>query len=198
MDLRWGFYQCRLAPESQLLTTFLLPEGKFCYTRLPMGLSISGDEFCQMTDAIIEGLPGVQKLIDDLLLEAETEKELMQRIRLVLDRARKHNMIISRKKLQAGREVRFAGYIISEKGVKPDPSALDGLRKFPLPKDASALRSFLGLATQFSSYIPDLAHMVEPMRGLTKTKVNWKWLPDHTKAFQQTIKALTWDVMVKP
>ena len=64
-----------------------------------MGLSISGDEFCQTTDEIIAGIEGMQKLVDDLLIEAETEQMLMQRIRQVLQRARDNDMIISKKKM---------------------------------------------------------------------------------------------------
>jgi hypothetical protein len=45
LDATSGYFQVKLDEKSSLLTTFLLPEGKFCYVRAPMGLSSSSDEF---------------------------------------------------------------------------------------------------------------------------------------------------------
>ncbi len=50
LDALHGYFQLPLDPESQLLTTFLLPWGRYVYTVTPMGLSPSGDWFCRRTD----------------------------------------------------------------------------------------------------------------------------------------------------
>jgi hypothetical protein len=43
MDLNMGFWTIRLYKPSQQLCTIILPRGKYCYLRLPMGLSVSPD-----------------------------------------------------------------------------------------------------------------------------------------------------------
>ena len=45
VDAIHGYFQVRLSEESSLLTTFLLPSGRYRYTTLPMGLNASGDVF---------------------------------------------------------------------------------------------------------------------------------------------------------
>ena len=60
------------------------------------------------------------------------------------------------------------------------------------------LRSFLGLAVQFSRFNPDLAHLTTPIRTLTELKTKWLWLPDHQRAFENIKAALTSEALVKP
>ena len=45
------------------------------------------------------------------------------------------------------------------------------IRDFPVPRNITDLRSFLGLANQFGDYLPDLRHTMEPLKPLlTKEK----------------------------
>ena len=39
LDANSGFWQIGLSPESAKLTTFLTPFGRFCFNRLPFGIS---------------------------------------------------------------------------------------------------------------------------------------------------------------
>ena len=50
--------------------TFLLPSGRFRYLHAHMGLSWSSDEFSRRSDEVVEGLAGVRKLVDDILIQA--------------------------------------------------------------------------------------------------------------------------------
>ena len=52
------------------------------------------------------------------------------------------------------------------------------------------LRSFLGLANQLGSFLPDLAHMTTPLRELLKKDTAFVWLPDHTTAFDKIKEVL--------
>ena len=108
MDTVLGYFQLALDEESSKLTTFLLPQGKFRYTRASMGLNASSDEWCSRSDIVIEGLPWTRKIVDDILVWAE--EELMERTRIVLSRCKELNITISRKKLQLGTEFGFAGH----------------------------------------------------------------------------------------
>ena len=73
-----------------------------------MGLNASLDEWCSRSDVVIEGLPWTRKIVDDILVRAETEEELMERTRIILNRCKEPNITISRKKLELGTELGFA------------------------------------------------------------------------------------------
>ena len=88
LDATQGYHQVPLDEESSKLTTFLLPSGRFRFQRAPMGLSCSSDEFCRRSDKIIEGLPGIRKLVDDILVQAPDLETLNIRIDSLLRRCK--------------------------------------------------------------------------------------------------------------
>ena len=79
------------------------------------------------------------KIVDDIIIWATTSDEMWSRINVVLERCKSHNITISRKKLEIGEEIEFAGHVISSKGIKPDPSKFQAIRDFPAPKKQSVL-----------------------------------------------------------
>ena len=146
MDAVHGYFQLALSEESSLLTTFLLQQGKFQYLRAPMGLNASSDEWCCHSDRIVTGLPWAKKIVDDTIIWASTLEELQERATIILERCRDLNITISLKKLELGKEITFAGHIISQAGIRPDDSKYQAIAEFPTPTNVSQLRSFLGLA----------------------------------------------------
>ena len=143
LDAVHGYFQLGIHEESSKLTTFLLQQGKFRYKRAPMGLNASSDEWCCHSDKIIEGLPWAKKIVDDTLIWAKDNEELLERARVVLKRCRDLNITISRKKLETGKSITFAGHIISNDGIRPDDSKYEAIAKFPRPENLKDLRSFL-------------------------------------------------------
>ena len=198
MDASQGYYQVPLDKESKNLTTFLLPSGRYRFTRAPMGMNNSSDYFCSKTDNILSPIPNVLKIVDDALLQAPTRKQVLQKLRTALECCRKHNFTLAKKKLQLGKEIDFAGFNISSTGIKPDPKRMQAIKDFPVPKDISQLRSFLGLANQLGFFVPELAQLTLPLRNLLKKDIQFLWLEEQAKAFQQTKDILTSEHLVKP
>jgi transposase InsO family protein len=198
LDAVHGYFQIPLDEKSSYLTTFLLPSGRYRYLRAPMGLNASGDEFCMRSDHALEGLKGVSKLVDDILVEADSITQLDERLRALLSRCRKHMIRLSLSKLQIGHEVSFAGHLIGKNGIKPDPQKVEALRDFATPTDLTQLRSFLGLANQLGHFLPDLAQSTIEMRKLLRKDIAFQWLEKHEDEFQKVKRILTSPVIVKP
>ena len=196
IDAVQGYFHVDLDEASRDLTTFILPSGRYRYLRAPMGMSASSDEWCQRSDIVILGVPGTQKIVDDILICAPNPKELLVRGRVVLSRAREMGIAISRKKFQIGDNVSFAGFEVDSSGVRPDPERISALRDFPRPSEATEVRQFLGLAQQMGSFIPDLAHMSNPLRKLLHADVAFVWLEEHEEAFVAIKDALSKDLAV--
>jgi len=197
-DATQGYHQVMLDEESQKLTAFILPFGCYYFKRTPMGLSPSGDEFCSRTDIAINEVTDSAKIVDDILLQAPTQAKLFDRLEELLKACRNHNITLSLKKLQIGQEIKFAGYIVSQHGIKPDPDKLAAIREFPTPHDVTSLKSFLGLANQLASFIPDMSHITTQLRMLLKKDMEFIWLPEHQKAFEEAKNILTSEMVVTP
>ena len=197
LDAVHGYFQLALDKESSELTTFLLPSGRYKYLRAPMGLSASSDEWCRHSDVVIEGLPFAKKIVDDILIWASNLTELKQNIKTILDKCREVNITISHKKFKIGNKLKFAGHIISNQGITPDPDKITAIKAFPQPNNISELRSFLGLANQLAFFLPDFSHLTSNLRKLLSTKNSYTWLDCHSKDFEQTKNVLTSDLLVK-
>ena len=76
----------------------------------------------------------------------------MERTKIILNRCKEHNITISRKKLEMGTELGFAGHIVSQNGIRSDDDKYKAIKKFPAPKNLKDLRSFLGLANQLAAF----------------------------------------------
>ena len=160
-----------------------------------MGLSASSDEWCRRSDKAIQGIPGCQKIVDDILVAAKTKEELLERLALVFEGCRKAGVTLSRKKLKIGREIAFAGFIVNETGVKPNAQKIEGIKSFPTPTNVSELKSFLGMVGQLDMFLPDLTHAKGPLHDLTKKGIAWQWLDVHQNAFDKTKEILTADMI---
>ena len=68
VDFNMGFYNVRIGQKSQKIFTTVLPWGKYCYCRLPMGFISSPDIFQYVMQRLFGDIPGVIIYVDDLLI----------------------------------------------------------------------------------------------------------------------------------
>ncbi len=109
------------------------------------------------------------------------------RIRGVLQRCRAHGIILNKKKFEIGHHVHFAGYNVTDKGIRPDQERLGAISEFP----THLLRSILGLTNQLGNFLPDLAAGAVQMRGHPRKRMALVCTPDHDKQFVTVKKLLT-------
>ena len=140
-----------------------------------MGLASSGDEFCKRTNQALAGIPGLFKLVDDILVRGRTKKELIDRVEAVFHRCLENQITLSNSKHQEGQNVKFAGHVITDQGTKPDHETVAAIKDYPEPDNLMDLQSFMGLEKQFGEYSPDLRHAMEPLRPLLKKKNAYTW-----------------------
>ena len=75
-DIKDGFLQIQLDQESSKLTTFQTPWGRYRYLRMPFGISPAPECFQRKLDQNLEGLEGIYKVADDILITGRgTSKE---------------------------------------------------------------------------------------------------------------------------
>ena len=75
LDAKNGYWSIPLDEESQLLTTFHSPFGRFCFRRMPFGLVMPQDVFMQRMDMIQEKCPGTIGLIDNVIVYGKMKGE---------------------------------------------------------------------------------------------------------------------------
>ena len=189
LDANSGFHQIPLDEASQVFTTFITPQGRYCYRRLPFGISSAPEYFQKRMMEVLDGLSGVICMIDDILVFGATRKEHNDRLLATLERINKAGITLNRSKCQFSKSrIHFCGYIVDSSGVSPDPARVDALTRMPACQDVSGVRRFLGMANQLGRFSPNLAAFSQPLRELLVKTNSWCWGTAQQQAFDK-IKA---------
>ncbi|KAF8051102.1 hypothetical protein N665_1797s0001 [Sinapis alba] len=81
------------------------------------------------------------------------------------------------------KSVGFLGHIVSDQGVSVDPEKIKAIQGWPRPKNATEVRSFLGLAGYYRKFFKGFASLAQPMTQLTSKDVKFVWSGECEKCF---------------
>jgi hypothetical protein len=196
LDFTSGYFQVELDESSQLLTTTLIGNQRYVYSRAAMGLSASSDEFCYRSDAVLLGphhLEGVHKQIDDVLIEATNYEQLAERLHLFLLNCEAHGVSLSSTKVSVGSSVTFGGYNVSQDGVKMCEEKVAAVRDFARPTSTSDVRSFCGMVQQFSRWHPNLKANTTNLQMLLRKDSPFLWTDIHETEFNNLKSMMSTD-----
>lgn len=87
---------------------------------------------------------------------------------------------------------------MSKQGKQPAPKKVRVIQLLTPPKDATGVKSFMGVINYFLNFIPQCSILVEPLLKLThgrkNSKVKFNWGEDQQSSF----KALKTHLMTTP
>ena len=187
IDANSGFWTLPMDNQSQLLATFNMLWGRYCFVKMPFGLNQAQYFFQFYMDAHFQDINSTTNVItDDVMIHGESNVQHDMHLLQVLNKCREIRLKLNPDKCQFGeKEVQFYGNIISYDGVKPDPMKVDVILKMPSPKLKLELASFLGMCNYLSTYIPWLSDITTTLRQLNKKSVEFVWNPTYEKVFRQ-------------
>lgn len=190
LDATSGFYQIKLNKESQLLTTFISPFGRYYFKRLPFGICCAPEYFAMQFSSILSGLEGVVCHMDDVLIYASSFQKHDEILKQVLDRLHAEGITLNKKKCIFGaKSVKYLGHIISEKGISIDPDRVKAIREFPQPNNKTELLRLLGMINFAGKYIGNKSEVLEPLTSLLKKDIDFVWGTSQQNSLNK-IKAL--------
>ncbi|XP_073035161.1 uncharacterized protein [Primulina eburnea] len=88
-------------------------------------------------------------------------------------------------------QVAFLGHIVSKEGISVDPSKIETIKQWSIPKTVSEVRSFLGLAGYYRRFIENFSKIALPLTSLTRKSVKFEWTIACQQAFQELKDKLT-------
>ena len=184
LDAKAGYWSIKLDVESQKLTTFQTPFGRYRYLRLPFGLSVSQDIFQREMDRILEKFQGACGIADDFVIYGSTEQEHDNNLTHFMDIAKQHGLVLNSKKCEIkSKQVSFFGQFYTSNGMKPDPQKVSDLREMPEPTNKVELQQFLGFITYLSRFVKDFSTKSATLRDLLRQDSEFIWEAHHQKAF---------------
>lgn len=185
LDANSGFWQVKLDPQSKLLTTFVTPWGRFCFKRMPFGISSAPEHYQRAMEKILHGLKGVICLMDDILVFGKNPTQHWQRLGEVLKRIEQSGIKLKKEKCEFGcNEIKFLGHLVSGTGVKPDPDKIKAITEMQPPSNKTEARRFIGMSNYLLKFSKQMAELCAPINAVSGSKTEWFWGPDQQKAFE--------------
>jgi len=77
------------------------------------------------------------------------------------------------------------GHVVSNKGISVDPSKIQAVKNWPIPKSATEIKSFIGLAGYYRRFVQDFSKIVAPLTKLTKKGENYVWTDECASASEK-------------
>ena len=93
LDAKKGYWSIELDEESQTLTCFNSPFGRYCFRGMPFRLVMSQDVFQQKMDQILEKCPGTISISDDVVVFGNNEKEHDNNLRNLMEAAKENGLV---------------------------------------------------------------------------------------------------------
>ena len=194
LDANRGYWQIPLDEESQLLTTFNTPFGRYCYQVTPFGITSAQEVFQKRMSQHFGDLEGVETDIDDIIVHAETEVKHDHRVHAVLERCEKINLTLNKGKcVFKVKEVTYIGHKLTQEGIKPDNEKVRAINDMPAPIDKKGVERLLGTVNYLDKFIPNLATVTEPIRVLLRKDIEFQWAREQEKALHEIKSILTKD-----
>jgi hypothetical protein len=160
MDLKDGFFNVKIAEEDRPKTAFATPNGLYQYTRIPQGLRISPQYFQAQMTRLLQGIPGVNVFIDDIVVHSKTLSEYLSSLRRVFTILKDANIKLKKSKCSFDRQaISYLGFIVNGEGIRLSPARIAAIQGVNIPTTTKALHSFLGLANFFRHLLPNFAQM---------------------------------------
>jgi Reverse transcriptase (RNA-dependent DNA polymerase) len=122
-DLRDGYWNVRLAPESRYLTAVKTVSGLVQYTRMTMGLKNASAHFQRLVNNVYAGLKGVslQVYLDDIADGSDTPEQQVKDVREMLQQTREAGLRLKLEKCGFGKDsIEILGHAISLGEVRPN------------------------------------------------------------------------------
>ena len=157
--------------------------GLFRYTRLPFGISSAPGIFQRVIESILQGIDGVVVYLDDILITGASKEAHLKTLDEVLSRLDRAGLRVKKSKCEFMKSsVTYLGHRIDANGLHPLPDRVRAVKEAPTPTSVSKLKSYLGMLTYYSKFLPNLSTLLHPLYQLLRKDVDWKWGAAQTKS----------------
>nr|GEW02733.1 reverse transcriptase domain-containing protein [Tanacetum cinerariifolium] len=188
------YFQIPINPKDQQKTTFTCPYGTFAYRRMPFGLCNAPGTFQRCMMAVFHDMleKTVEVFMDDFLVFRNSFQTCLSHLEKMLKRCEDTNLCLNREKSHfMVKEGIVLGYKNFKNGIEVDKAKVDVIAKLPHPTTVKGIRSFLGHAGFYRSFIKDFSKIARPMTRILEKDTSFLFSKECVEAFQTLKRKLT-------
>jgi hypothetical protein len=200
LDLHSGYHQLKVRKEDVPKTAFRTRYGHYEFLVMPFGVTNAPAVFMDLMNRIF--LPYLDEFvvvfIDDILVYSKSEEDHEKHLRTVLQTLRREKLYAKPSKCEFNlRSISFLGHVVSAEGISVDPSKIQAVRDWPVPRTVKEIQSFIGLAGYYRRFVQDFSKIAAPITRLTRKGERYEWTEECASAFEKLKEKLTTTPILK-
>ncbi|XP_073031150.1 uncharacterized protein [Primulina eburnea] len=172
LDLRTRYHQLKVRAEDIPKTAFRTRYGHYEFTVMPFGLTNAPAAFMDLMNRVFKPFLDqfIVVFINDILVYSPDEASHEEHLHLALQILRENKL--------------YAKFSKCEFWLRMDPRKVEAITEWLRPKNATDIRSFLGLAGYYRKFVEGFSSIVVPLTKLTQKNSKFTWSEDCEKSFQ--------------
>jgi len=170
IDLRSGFHQVGVAPESRHCLAFSSGEELLTFKVLPFGLKVSPAYFCRALNEVLQPCcKFARTYMDDILIVSQNPQEHARHIKAVLQLLGRANFRIAPNKCEVGfAQIKYLGHMLSFGTIAEDPDKVKAIATYELPRTVKSLRRFTAMCAYHRRFVPSFAAKAGPLYDMIR------------------------------
>ena len=118
----------------------------------------------------------VEVYVDDMIVKSKEREGHIINLRKFFERINEYRLRLNPQKCTFGVTVgKLLGFLMSDRGIKFDPSKIRVILEMPPPKSEKEIRGFLGRLQYISRFIAKLTSTCEPIFKLLRKNEPHEW-----------------------
>ena len=143
-------------------------------------------------DQVLQGIPGTQCTLDDMIINGNTDAEHLDNLEKVLKRLQEAGLKANREKCELFKErVQYCGHEIDREGLHKTQQKIEAVVNAPQRENVSQVRAFPGLVNYYNRFLPNASTVLHPLHHLLKRDSKWEWTEQCEQAFQEAKRLIT-------
>ena len=188
LDLKNSFNLIQVKEGDEWKTVFKTRYGMYEYKFMPFELANASSVVQRYVNNILKEHidKGVVVYIDDILIYATSEQELIQLTTQVLTKLEENSLCVNAKKCVFHQhEVEFIGFTIGHNSIKMSANKVKDIIEWKEPRSVHEVQQFLGFANLYRRFIKGYSRVARPLSNLTKKGQPWNWTNECQRAFDE-------------
>jgi hypothetical protein len=169
-------------------TSFITPNGTYCYLRMPEGLRNARGSFSRMTARVLHSQIGrnVLTYVDDIIVKSTKQENHIADLQETFANFRQAGLKLNPEKCVFGvKKGKFLGCLVSTKGIEANPSKIEAILCMEPPSTKKGAQWLAGRFASLNRFISRSAERNLPFLEILTSAEVFQWGPAQQKAFEE-------------
>jgi hypothetical protein len=185
LDCYSGYHQIWMKKEDEPNTSFITPNGTYCYIWMHEGLKNTGGSFSRMTSKVLSTQIGRNVLTYvDIIVKSTKQENHIADLQETFANFRKASLKLNPEKKCLWKKGKFLGCLVSTKGIEANPSKIEAILRMKSSKSRKGAQILTGRLASLNRFISRSTERNLPFFEVLKSTEVFQWGPIQQKAFE--------------